>query len=478
MPRARTSPKRHVPAAPAAPELRVREVHLGGVGVSDLLAGPVGDADWTKRTLQWGSDRLDARFKLAREHTRQSPIPLVGTVLRLKQSLFDHGARLTAVKPEDDTAVQGWLRDEGGEAVFAGLRDDVWSEWLALDNALVAWAVYSSRPYTLAPEACDYRNRGSLEVLRWRHGFEEKERKEMAKAFTAPADRAAWLERHKSEIIRVGDPEWNRAHPNLADQFRVLTRERWGFGLGSPGVLGLLQACDQYWSLALGEAALGYLARRATRQHKAGYAITAGPNAGTTNTHARETWPATVKKKWNGKTGPAENATNFDIEEVINWVDPKFFTADKWKSVAVRACEWAGPLGYILLAPQAATDWWSLLLAEAHAERGRVGRLLAAVLGEFAGVPVRVEWSDECLLNQRIFFEALKQAHAAGPLSSKTFLAKLGISLADETARKRAELALEKEEPGLLKPLYDAAHGNNGADAGGRPPGAPDPTPA
>lgn len=457
---------------------------LNGRMLAGVLKSLGADPAYRKEFERWHPQERQKVAALVREHCDDSPVPLVATVVGLRQAFLDHGRRLEPVRAEDRPKLQAWLagpaggRRTTGQTVVDRLVNDVVREWIQQDNAVVSWMEHSRQPYLLLPEDADYHNRGGAEKLFWRHGLGTSEVDALVKAVMGTAeDKRKVRQRYEKELLEIENAEWNDRFPDLADYYAVATRQRWGAGLAGPRLGGLVLALEQYRSMELGEASYAWAGRRVSRQHKAGYGIKSGEAAGAAFAQAPGDWAKKVKEQHVGKQGFYEYASNWDQEQLLHWLDIKNFAGEKWLTVVERALHWAGPLGSILLGKgQQLGDLWQLFAAEIQQDRAQLAGLLAEVIGEFAGVPVSLVWGDECFVNPRLFAELLKQGHASGAVSNRTLVQHLGKSLDDELARKKLELQLERETPGVLKPIYDAAHGEDAAaGSGGRPPGSPDP---
>lgn len=461
---------------------------LNGLRSELMFASHLRDeSDFRKAYARWNPGNAEAAHRLVREYTETHPVPFVATVVRLKAAFLDFRRELEPVNGETGTEAEllrDWLRAPLSAAVRttgAQLVDklcaDVCAEWVAQDSAVISWQENSLRPYLLLPEDCRYSSRGGREVLEWRHGLTGTELDRYVSQFGEDM-RPAVRKRYEQDFIRIEDADWNGQFPALADYRTVVTRARWGAGLAMPRLRGLIHALGQYQTMELGEAAYAFAGRKVNRQFKAGYAIKSGDQAGTTATNAPKNWPLLAKEAHDGKSGYYETATNWDREQVLHWLDVKNFDPAKWQTVVDRALHWAGPLGSLwLLKGQQLGDLWQLFQAEIQAERRLLAGAIAEVLSQFTPVPVEVCWRDDCFLNPRVRSELFRAAFSAGVVSDHTFAENLGLRLEEEMEHKLQELAAEKANPGVLKPIYDAAHGDPAlaaGDAGGRPAGSPD----
>lgn len=457
-----------------------------------LLKSQLGsDPEFRRAWDRWNPADLPAAQVLVRDACVDNPCPLVSSVLRLKSAFLLHGLRLCPTESAGDVAgdtepLADWLRAPlndtvrtTGSTLVARLAADVAEEWLMQDSAVVSWKESSVRPYLLLSEDIRYSARGGVEKVEWKHGLTGNELDEFIKQHPV-ADQPKLRQRYEKDYIRLEDPQWNEEMSAYADYAAVATRNRWGGGLRMPTLRGLLTALDQWRNMELGEVSYSYAGRKVFRQYKKGFEPpSSGPNAGTITTRADKGWAKRAKENHGSKLGYYEGATDFDEELALHWLDVKNFDAEKWDTVLNRVAAWAGPLGFLLLGKGTqAGDLWQLFEAEIGAERVRLGALLGEVLGEFAPGPVTVEFADDCFVNPRVRSDLLKQGYASGSVSSHTYLERLNLRLDEELEHKRTEIAAEKKDPGVLKPVYDAAHGDPaaaGGNAGGRPEGTPDP---
>ncbi len=456
-----------------------------------MLDGKLGgDPEFRRAYERWNPKNAESAHRLVRDYASENPVPFVRGVITLRTAFLDYGRELepvTEAGAEGGTAKQAlkdWLRNPlpgtraTGQTLVDKLCADVLGEWCQQDSAVVSWQENSPRPYVLLPEDCRYTSRGGRERLEWRHGLHGNELDEFVKAHPA-AMQADVRKRYEKDFIPIEDPVWNAQYPAFGSYRTVATRDRWGGGLGLPRLRGLIHALDQYRNMELGEAAYSFAGRKVNRQYKAGYAIKSGDQAGTVTTHAPREWSAKAKAMHFGRQGYYETPTNWDQEQVLHWLDVKSFDPEKWKSVLTRAVDWAGPVGRLLLGDgQQLENLWRLFRAEVDFERRQLRGLLAEVIGEFAPGPVELCWSNDCFLDPRVWSELFRQGFSAGTFSNHTLAETLGSDLAEEMEHKLEELAAEKQDPGVLKPIYDAAHGNGAGDAalaagdaGGRPTG-------
>lgn len=484
----KTRPRNRRRPAPAGEESPERVTFNGSTLGWRLLKGQLGsDPEFRRAYDRWNPRDLGVAQRLVRDYCVDNPCPLVTEVLRLKSAFLLHGLDLQPAEPGADMApLAAWLREPlddsvrtVGQTLVTTLAADVADEWLMQDSAVVSWKEASKRPYLLLSEDIRYSAKGGAEKVEWCHGLHGSELDEFVRQHP-PEVQAAVRKRYEKDFIRLEDPEWNRTMPAYRDYAAVITRNRWGGGLRMPTLRGLITALDQWRNMELGEVSYSYAGRKVFRQYKAGFQPpTSGPNAGAVTTRAGKGWAGRAKEMHGNKLGYYEGASDFDEELQLHWLDVANFDPAKWDTVRHRVADWAGPLGLLLLGKGTqAGDLWQLFEVEVLAERCRLAALLGEVLSEFAPLPVTVRFASDCFVNPRVRADLLKQGYATGAVSSRTYLERLALNLDEQLAHKRVELAAEAREPGLLKPVYDAAHGDP-ADGqggqGGRPEGTPDP---
>jgi len=422
-------------------------------------------------------------------------IPFISTVTRLNRSLYNFGLKVEPVIPEDSgertekrirKEFEEWYRGSGSERTGESLSHSIavrtWHDLLLCDNAVVSWMKTSDSPRTLALEDCDYRNDLGIPILKWTHRIPADQVRELRRVMAESGK----LTRSQLDLfvqrytrtegnIQIQDPKWNEAVPELADYFSIVTALPDAPGFVRPSIVGLFPACDQFQSMESGEAGLGWLSRNSWEQHSLGYEPQAQYGTGKTSPDPKRM--LAVKKEYAGKLGARFIVTPFDHKITSVWVDPKYFTAEKWDTFLKRASIWGGPMAYLLLTAQQGTASTQLGLLKVLADESRkqMRFMLEPLLTRFAGMPVRVSWSNACFFDQRVFADLIKSAVGQGAASYTTLLAAILGEGSIEVEMENKALEQEKYED-TLAPHFDQHHGNPDPGQPGRPDGTLDPT--
>jgi hypothetical protein len=489
MPAAKSSATSRRRPAAAKPE--------GNLGLKSLaghsdLPDMHGEAASRAGRAIWLDESFEGQVGLCEKY---AVIPFVQKCAELNTAFFNFRPQLVprapvggfakkadATKAQD--ALDTWLGDASGahEELFATALARAWHDSLHFDNCVATWLKRQAAPCFAELGRCRYRRAPAGELLWWRPGWKEKELQAMSKLLRVDeTERLAWVQRYRNNEVLVADPEWNAAHPLLAEEFRVLTRVPGAPTFTVPSLKGLFAACDTYQNLEAGENSLSRLGKRAYEQHKLGFEPKASGIAPTLGKAGSKRITKT-RDHLKGLSGGEILVTDFDHEIDWKWLPKDALAADKWKTFFERACVWGGPLAYLLLGtgPQALP--LDLLKPLALQRRETVRRFVGPLLSTFAKTPVDVRWGDECFLNQRIFADLLKDATQRGAGSYGTHVDTIyGEGAFDrEMDRKAAEKAKYGAKPGF-EPHYDPHHANAAGapvSGGGRKPGTPDPPPA
>lgn len=409
-------------------------------------------------------------FEVARQFHQRNH--LLRHFVAARRMFVHYGFALQAASgnPKDQKALDDWLRPAAAKArterkaaaqLLKFVRDAV-MEWLLMDVAIAFWMEDQAVTATLlAPEEVRYSDVFNHEILRVNKHFDAKEMK--AAGFDAET-----IKRYTSGEIVLSE--------KFDEYFAVLKAERAGYGLGRPRIESLFLALEQCGGMEAGEAVLGMVARTVIRQHKLGHAIT-GARAGSPAHFYKPKRGQAIKDFFRNKQGLLEFTGNFDHDILVSWIDPKLWDPAKWATVVDRLKWWGGAVVNLYLAETLRPYLLGMLKAECYDAREQLKPWLEETLNASFPLPVavRVSWGSQCFTEPRVADEMLKFLVAQGPLSTTTALEQYGYNPEQEHTRKQAEAALEKTNPGTLKPLFDAAHGDDPAGGGGRPTGTPNP---
>jgi len=231
--------------------------------------------------------------------------------------------------------------------------------------------------------------------------------------------------------------------------------------------------------LEIGESSYAFNGRLKWRHHKVGHPIEGGKMEGSPTHFVNKKRADQIHKVWDNKRGSMGDwVGNFDHEVSFPHEPIEFYKADKWASVERRLTLWGGPTAQLIVAqgqtPMAGL--MKLLKAEICAERAALKGFLQSVIEQAFEPPVPVElgWSNMIFADSRIESELLKFGVTAGAISQATYREEFGLDNAAEELRKEAEAAEVASNPQKFRPAFDAAHGDQQQDQGGKPAGTKD----
>ena len=397
---------------------------------------------------------LNTAFELARNWQRKHWF--VEQIVKLKLDFFNFGLSFCHHSPPAERALlEKWLDAEDGihREHLTNYIEDVWREWLNLDNVVSFWRDEGETPIVLPPEQCRFDDTFGNAKLKIHLNLRPEQTKDLPP-------------RYQQSEIEVSE--------KFGEHFRVLRRGRIGYGRAWPRLFTCVRVLSQAESMEVGESGLAHLGRMPIRQHSIGHEIRQGPKAGQGTWFINKKRTDAIKKELLGKLGPAEVCLNFDHKITYVWPDATAYDGRKWESIMTRLLVWAGPVGYMLMAKALNPFLLNMLKTEAASERARVALHLQPVLNDVfnAPAPIRVSWSDQCFQDLRLAQDMVKFLAELGPLSLKTAMQFVGFDALAERENKAEEL---EAKPELLMPIWDKNHGQKPQRAGGRPPGTPDP---
>lgn len=370
-----------------------------------------------------------------------------------------------------------WLDQVRGRstarAVLGRLNEDLWSEWLLQDNAVVFWMAVGTfisgrglpEPVVLDAEICEYRNDLGGEVLTIRPGKRKLSETEK-EALEATPGGARWVAAYEKGDAVVVDA---KAREEYGENFAVLTRAKRGKGMGIPrlrAMYGLLQVLEH---LQTGDASGAFWARDVIRQWLVGFEPRTDDLAKMENLYKMT--PGKMRALTEGKKnkrGSWELATNFDVAMKWLFADPAMFAADKYKGTLGQLDRWGGPAMAMAMTGQAAPHLLTALAAEGRSERGLVGAFLEELAGrsDFFGKPVRVSWNANTFMDHKTMLERLRTGGANGAVSVTTQREWLGVDNEEEGRR----LQLELKTPERYRPGFEPKQGMLAGEGGdGRP---------
>lgn len=377
-------------------------------------------------------------------------------VVALKAKLVGYKPAIRLPEEEDDE--DGSVRENCRQLVQAAIR-----EWLQVDTLVATWRRTNPGQVTFVrPEVIDYSDAGGIEVF----SVTQNIPKGILDSLPRPL-----RERYQSGRIRFGDSnwqEWNLTYPDHAEGFRVLKRAPRGFGLGLPSLHPVFRALGQSDSMEAGEGQYAFAGRRVLKIHRLGFEPKPNMPASAGAMQYSEKRAKAIYAKAKGRVGGWEQVVPFDYKYEVGWQDQKPYAVDKWTTIADRLRVWAGPVGAILDARAVNPDVMQMLRAECEYVRDELRYFLQEIIRSAYGWTrqPKISFGNTCFTSQRLFYELLRYAHTAGPVSGPTLLDTLfgGEALDQEKQRKSYERSNAQD----FMPMYDAAHGTQpgAGDAG------------
>lgn len=439
---------------------------------------------WDQYYREYHPHHHNCNYRLAFENCKawSRDNALIRTLIKLKTAFYDFGFKLLPENKDeadfDNETLDTWLKQNA--MAINQFRSAVWQDIISLDNTIIFWRDDSSIPaITLPAERCDYEDKLGYEKLTYRHGITSEQLK-----MIGLEDPEMALRFKTSEIIVGYKYEGLKLVPVEGEYFMVAKKAPIGDGFAWPSLMSIADALGQCESMEIGESLLAFAMRQVVRMHKIGHEIKNGPHAGWDTHFWKKQRSDKIKAQLEGKVGYYEFTTNFDHIIEYPWPDIKKFDASKWESVKERFCWWGGPVGWMIFGRGVNPYTMQMLRAEALKEREFIEPYLTRAFNEAFNppVPLKIRWSNRCFFDSRIASEMLKFGVTQGLVSANTAVPELGFVPSEELEHKKEEMDMEKETPGLFRPIFDAAHGDpqqtapaKKSKANGRPEGAKDP---
>lgn len=389
-----------------------------------------------------------------------------------------------------------WLTFERQQRIKRFIRETL-EDYVIMDNAVAFWrttpfgqdarrdgrtgdrarAPVTERVLSLKPEMCKYSDAMAIEKLKVRLGWT---REELSASRTDGPIGQPILAR---DLARYAQREIE-LDPARGERFRVLKRDRVGWGFAWPRVFSVFRTLAQNESHEISDNLWAFLSRAVIRQFKVGHETRYGPKAGSNAWFWTKTRGNAIREFFEGRVGILDFTGNFDINIEFPFPSLDRFERKKYESVWQRLALWAGPVGLMLVssvAKGAPPPEFLLRLMEAEIEelRDDVAMHCTPVITEVfrPPVPIRLAFSNKLFTDHRQFIEMLKHLLAAGPLSQRTALEAVSLDTEEERENKTEEAALLADEKtkGQVLPVFDPAHGKRpGNEPPGRPAGAKD----
>jgi len=384
------------------------------------------------------SDPRDKReaLVLARDWHKKNLFVQAG--LGLKVGFSNYGLRLKPVErvgKQSRQQLNGWWQ-KNKQAIRKFIRE-TWEDWHIMDNAVAFWrkqgATVIPRIITLKPEDCLYSDAMGIEKLKVRLGWSKEELTTSDQNSVFKKDE--WR-RYASREIELSEDK--------GEFFRVLKRDRDGWGFAWPRIHAVFRTLNQQESMEVADNLWAFVSRAVIRQFKVGHEIRNGPRAGQGIWFWNTKRGDAIKKFFEGRVGILDFDGNFDIDIHYPFPSAERFDRKKYESVFQRLSLWLGPVGLMLLARDTNEFLLRLLKASVLDEREEVGGYCSEIINTVFNPPepVAVTWSNHVFEDSRLFHEMQKFLLTSGPLSQRTILGNAGFDVEEEREHKEEEGAL------------------------------------
>lgn len=393
---------------------------------------------------------VEARRRLAMDD-------FVGGVHHLKVCYFSKGFTFAGA----DDATKTWLTKSRMKWVAFRLQRDLWREFLLLDCAVVFWMTAAggtvAKPVVLDGEILDYQDTMGNERLTV----------QIAKRKLSPEEKAGMSQRWIDAYEKGGKITID---PDLGENFRVITREKLGRGLGTPRlrqVMGLLGTRDL---LKAGDWGGAWQGRDVVRLIQGG--MKSGENDQSVKLWLQADKKTEIKKQVKNTHGAMDIVANFDLLWKYVYMDMKFFDARKHEGTALMLRQWSGAIGFMLATGQVSPFLLNAFAAEGEADREMMAMLLGDVLNDatFCGrkpknITLEASWDPNAFSDAKTILETTRFGTGAGLMSFQTGRERLKLDDKQESARNKA--AGQSREG--YQPPFEAKQGIVGNGQGGRP---------
>jgi len=430
-----------------------------------LVLQPILPRNITNPTLfrsAWNPVGLPKEFEKARELVGINDF--FGGVHRVRSLYFNDGFRF--VGDSGAAEVREWARGNGFWAAARRVAADIWREWLMCDNAVVFW----TRPTdeTKLPPLCVL----DCEAVRYSNTWGQEKLELVLKRKVLTDQEKAALQPKWVAGYTEGKPVL--LDPSRGEFFRVLTPAKLGEGLARPSLVQILQRLSIRELLNLADWSGAYQHKDVVRHVKGGYAITMGDHAGEKTHHLTDVKRKEIERALKAKSGPYDAVTNFDVAIGFAFLDPGFFSDEKFASTRAALRAWGGAAVMIYEAGVPSPMLMQAFGVEGRAHRANVGFFLEELLndpdycgtGEFKPPkPIRIGWNPNSFRETKMMLEWLRFAHGSGLASTQTARDSMDLDHELEGDRLKAELA----QPERNRPTFEPKQGMlaNGGD--GRP---------
>lgn len=385
----------------------------------------------------------------------------VELICYLKAGYFNFGLEILPESKKDEKKLEAHQKDKRKNAELNRYIESVIGEFILQDTVVSFWREEANMsPYVLLPENCRYSDAMGIEKM---HVFFEYTKQDLED--NSDSLSPEMIKRYSGRREVLLDEERD-------EYFQVLTRGLRGYGFGWPRLRTVTRTLSQNESMEVGESMLALAGRLVERTHRFGFEVKASANAMKQSDYLwKKPRAEAIQNFYTGRSGFVETTRQFDHYTEYIWVDPKYYDTRKWLTIIDRLVWWAGPLGFMIMAKQPNPNMIQIFMTEAQGFRDKAARHMEYVISQGFGLNVKLKWSNQCFIDQRLFWDMAKTLMAQGPLSLTTGLEVGGFDPEREAQRKKDEA--KKDRLQELVPLWDPNH-----NKGGKPgdPGRPNET--
>ena len=381
----------------------------------------------------------------------------VEQVCHLKEGFFNYGLEILPRAKKDKKNVEAFLENDQKAEELHRYIESVISEATLMQTVISLWREEANMtPYLLLPEKCRYTDKMGIEKLWVRLDYKKTDLEDGGLT--------------DAMVRRYSDRNEILLSEEFDEYFHVMTNGLRGTGFGWTRLRRVFRTLSQNESMEVGESMLALAGRLVERTHSIGFEVKSTANAMRQSDYLWKKKRAdAIEKFYTGRSGLVDTTRQFDHQTKYIWVDPALYDNRKWMTTIDRLMWWGGPLAFMLMAKQANPSLLVAFIAEVLQFRKQIARHAEYVIGQGFGLPVRLQWSDRCFFDLRLFWDMMKFYTTQGPLSLTTGLKVSGFDPEREAENKRAEAKPERERE--LVPLWDPHHNKNGkpGDGPGRP---------
>jgi hypothetical protein len=313
-------------------------------------------------------------------------------------------------------------------------------------------------------EICEYDNAFGIETLKLK-----LPKVTLTKAKIADLKRRGLPDRYieamtTGKALTVSEEEGER--------FLVLTRQKMGKGFGMPRLGTILQTLGTLEMMGLGDWSAAFQMKKVMRQIKKGHEITSGPLAGDSRHFLKAKEMKVIHGGLKDKDGAFDAVTQFDLNVLFPFIDPKYFDAKKMEGSLRRVEAWAGPLMMMLREGQVSPYALEMFGTEGRRQRQLVGGFLNRIFAheDFSPpAPLLCTWNPHSFNTAKMLKELVQLGYNNGLMSGPT--ARTILHLDDEQEGDLMEKTHKNRK--RYTPPFESKQGL--VAGGGRPQESPQP---